>query len=104
MNLIIEAPLSEPPSEISCFRDLTLYSKTYIFDDVLLLCEKGTRSSYWAWLKKHGAHDFVSYLIIDRDEEPGFLIHTKKGNLTIDRINALSLNQIIKQLNNLRYS
>ena len=47
MNLIIGAHLSEPPSEIYCFRDVTLYAKTYIFEDVLIKCPKGTRSIYW---------------------------------------------------------
>ena len=70
MNLIINSLFSEPPSEISCFRDVTLYGKTFIFDDVLIKCAKGTRSFYWKWLKNHGAHDFVSCLILEHEEEP----------------------------------
>ena len=62
MNLIIEAPLCEPPSEVSCFRDVTLYGKTFIFEDILVKCDYGTRSIYWRWLKRHGAHDFISQL------------------------------------------
>ena len=101
MNLIIEAPLSEPPSEISCFRDVTLYGKTFIFDDVLLVCKKGTRSIYWNWLKQHGAHDFISYLLTDKEKESGFLIHTKKGDLTLDRINYYTTNIVLTKIKNI---
>jgi hypothetical protein len=71
MQLKIQSCLSEPPSEISCFRDVTLYAKTYIFEDVLLECEPGTRSIYWHWLKSQGAHDFISELILSSQKEPG---------------------------------
>ena len=60
MPLKIQSCLTESPSEISCFRDVTLYAKTYCFEDVLLECEPGTRSAYWAWLKRHGAHMTLS--------------------------------------------
>ena len=97
-NLIIEAALSAPPSEVSCFRDITLYSKTYIFEDVLLVCEEGTRSFYWEWLKRHGAHDFVSYLLKDTESESGFFIGSKNANLNIDSFNIHNLNFIISVL------
>ena len=102
MNLIIDSYLCEPPSEISCFRDVTLYGKTFIFEDVLLKCEKGTRSSYWKWLKRHGAHDFISQLIIDNEREHGFSITKRGGNLNIDRIDVFNLNFIISSLVSLK--
>jgi len=99
MNLIIEADLSEPPSEISCFRDVTLYGKTFIFDDVLVQCQNGTRSIYWEWLKMHGAHDFVSQLIREDERVTGFKIATMNGNYIIDRICCENLPKIITTLN-----
>ena len=102
MNLIIAAPLCEPPTEISCFRDVTLYAKTFIFDDILINCTKGTRSLYWNWLKNHGAHDFISDLIGEHEKEHGFTISPKGGNLTIDRINAFNLNFVVSCLNTLK--
>ena len=98
MNLIIEAPLSAPPSEISCFRDVTLYGKIFIFEDVLLRCEKGSRSFYWEWLKAHGAHDFISQLIREDEDECGFFIGGKKSNLNIPRIDAFNLSFIISAI------
>ena len=98
MNLIIGAHLSEPPSEIYCFRDVTLYAKTYIFEDILIKCPKGTRSIYWNWLKKYGAHDYVSQLLKYSEIEPGILISSKKANLNIDKIDSFNLNFVISFL------
>ena len=99
MNLIIEAPLCEPPSEISCFRDITLYGKTFIFEDILVQCQKGTRSVYWKWLKRHGAHDFISQLVREDEQVVGFKIATIQGNYIIDRICCENLPSIITTLN-----
>ena len=55
MILRIEAALFEPPSSISAFRDATLYSAIFAKLDVVLLCNPGTRSMYWDWLKRNGA-------------------------------------------------
>ena len=101
MNLIIDSDLCEPPSEVACFRDVTLYGKIFIFEDVLLRCRTGTRSLYWNWLKAHGAHDFVSALILDHEVESGFKISPSLGNLSIDRINAFNLNSIISRIRSL---
>jgi hypothetical protein len=102
MKLIIDSVLSEPPSEISCFRDVTLYGKTFIFEDVLLSCKKGTRTLYWEWLKKHGAHDFISYLLTDEEKESGFRISNKRGNVNIDRICVTNLDFIIQCLTSVK--
>ena len=98
MNLIIDSSLSEPPSEVSCFRDVTLYSKIFVFEDVLLECPKVTRSLYWKWLKKHGAHDFISDLILITDSESGIKISPTKGNITVSQITSDTLSHVIKCL------
>lgn len=103
MNLIISSDLSAPPSEISCFRDITLYAKCFLFEDVLLKCPKGTRSLYWNWLKAHGAHDFISYLIRDNEIESGLLISQRNGNLNIDRINSFNIDFVISFLRSSSY-
>jgi hypothetical protein len=100
--LIIESCLSEPPSEISCFRDVTLYAKTFLFEDILLECKEGTRSIYWEWLKRHGAHDYISQLVKEEEREMGFTIKTQQANLVTDRINCNNLNEIVYRLNILR--
>jgi hypothetical protein len=103
MKLKIESCLTEPPSEISCFRDVTLYARTWIFEDVLLVCPPGTRSIYWDWLRSHGAHDFVSALIRADEKEPGYSIGTTPGsNIVTDRIACYNLSEIISLLQQFR--
>lgn len=102
MNLIIEAALSEPPSSISCFRDVTLFAKTFVFHDILLECNKGTRSSYWKWLKNHGAHDFISALILYEEKESGFKIATRDANINVDKIYYDNLSFIVSSINRMR--
>lgn len=102
MKLIIDSALSEPPSNISCFRDVTLYANLYVCEDILLRCKKGTRSLYWEWLKKHGAHDFISYLLTEEEREYGFTISPKQGNLNIQSINANNLEFIINCLRSMK--
>ena len=103
MQLKIQSCLTEPPSEISCFRDVTLYAKTYIFDDILVVCPPGTRAIYWYWLKSHGAHDFISDLIREDEKEYGYSIGPTKGNnLIIDKINCENLNEIIFALKSIK--
>ena len=99
MQLKIQSCLTESPSEISCFRDVTLFARTFIFEDVLVVCEPGTRSMYWNWLKSHGAHDFVSELIRSDTKEPGYSIGTTPGhNIVTDRIACNNLSEIISSL------
>ena len=102
MNLIIDSRLCEPPSEIACFRDVTLFGKIFIFEDILLKCELGTRSMYWKWLKAHGAHDFISELIEEHEKEHGFTMGYEKSNLNVDRINVFNLSFIISSINSLK--
>lgn len=99
MDLIIQAHLSEPPSSLSCFRDVTLYAKTFVFDDILLRCPPGTRSLYWSWLKSKGAHDFISYLIKDSEFASGVLISSQNANLNVSRIDYSNLDFLISFLN-----
>jgi hypothetical protein len=103
MNLIIDSSFSEPPSSISCFRDVTLYAKTFVFEDIILECAPGTRMIYWNWLKSHGAHDFVSDLIKIGEKESGYRIKTTApANIVVDTISYYNLDYIISRLQALR--
>jgi hypothetical protein len=99
VNLIIDADLSEPPSEIYAFRDVTLYGKIYIFEDILLRCEVGTKTLYWNWLKQYGAHDFISHLITNLEEESGVCMSSIKGDILISKICSFNLSGIISLMN-----
>jgi hypothetical protein len=102
VKLIIDSSLCEPPSEINSFRDITLYGKVYIFEDILLNCRVGTRTLYWNWLKQHGAHDFISYLITDLEQESGTYMSPHKGDIIVSKISSFNLNKVIFLLNSYR--
>jgi hypothetical protein len=104
MILIIESCLTEPPSEVTCFRDVTLFAKLFVFEDVLVECQPGTRAIYWNWLKSNGAHDFVSQMILETENQSGHKIKTTRGaNYTTDRINYSNMNEILTWIRSLRY-
>jgi len=97
MLVIIDAELSVPPSSVSCFRDVTLYSNCFLKADVLMECPQDDKDLYWKWLKRKGAFDFIKD-IVRPHEEHGFLIKEKRGNLSIDRIIESNLNFILDRL------
>tara|TARA_B100002019_G_scaffold106695_1_gene91663 strand:- start:16639 stop:16950 length:312 start_codon:yes stop_codon:yes gene_type:complete len=103
MLLLIDSLLSEPPSSITLFRDITLFARVFRDREVLLECSPLTKDLYWSWLKQHGAFDFVED-IVDYDAESGFSIrlreiHDVPGDLNIRRIGYHNFNKIISKIN-----
>lgn len=98
----IEATLSEPPSSISAFRDATLYSAIFAKLDVVLLCNPGTRSMYWDWLKRNGARDFVKGLILPNEELKAPLMGARNANIRIERLNEITLPFAIQSIRTLK--
>ena len=96
-NLIIDAHFTEPPSEVEVFRDVTLYSKIFLSMYVFLECGQDMKDMYWYWLKKHGAYDFVD-AILTPGEELGISIRYRKGNVSVHKITAESLQFILNRL------
>lgn len=94
MNLIIDADLTNPPSEISVFRDITLYSKVFLNLDVLLECESEHKDIYYYWLKNRGAFDYVDDFVAIK-EENGVTIRASNATIQIKYLRAEELNNII---------
>lgn len=95
MNLVIDGNLTYPPSEISCFRDVTLYSTIWGDFSVLVEMERQYRDQVWYHLKSHGAYDYVE-AIITPDKEPGYRIGDRPGcNITVDKITCENVSHII---------
>lgn len=102
MILRIEAALCEPPSSISAFRDATLYSTVFAKLDVILRCEVGTRSLYWEWLKRNGAHDFIKALVLPSEEINSPLMARKKANIRVSRLDEATLPFAVQSIRSLR--
>ena len=102
MPLIIDATLTEPPSEITCFRDVTLYTSCFIKKRIVVECEDAMKDIYWRWLKRYGAFDYVED-IVPLFSESDISIRPRKGNITVPLIDAANLSFILQRLERLRY-
>jgi hypothetical protein len=96
-NLIVDADLTEPPSETSVFRDVTLYAKTFLDHDVLVECEREVVDLYWYWLKRRGAFDFVDDFV-EVGGEIGIRLNTRGGSIVVKRLTAETLGFVINRL------
>lgn len=97
MVIIYDSVLTEPPSSIHCFRDVTLYNKMFLENDNLIRCPRGTRSMYWKWIKSYGAHDFIDELLIASESESGLSVGVNK-DIKCDAINEVNYGLIINIL------
>jgi len=79
MNLIVRAPLSEPPTESLPFRYVLSCAHIDCNMDILLECESGTEDLYWKFLNQRGMFDFISDIIYPLQER-GLTIDTQVRN------------------------
>lgn len=94
MNVIIDADLTNPPSEILVFRDITLYSKVFLNCDILIECPDEDKDIYYYWLKSFGAFDFVDDFITF-NQEHGISIRPTRGTITLKCFRVEQLNKVI---------
>lgn len=97
MSVIISCTLSEPPSSIHCFRDVTLFSSCFLKQDVLVECDPELQDMYWRWLKNRYSWDFIEDLI-PVGSETGVSIREKGGSINVKRIDYDNLNFICSRL------
>ena len=95
--IIIEAELSAPPSEVTLFRDITLFSNSFLRQNVVLECEKFERDFYYHWLKDRGCWDYVEDFV-NPNTELGLSIRTKRGKITAESINYNNYNLILNRI------
>lgn len=100
MVLIFDCELTEPPSSVSCFRDVTLYSKVFLDCENLIKCPRGTKTMYWNWIKRYGAHDFVDQIILKEERQEGMTVG-QDGYVKFDVIDENSYVNLIAILKNI---
>lgn len=77
VNLIINACLSEPPSESLYFRYFTLAAKAHLDYEVLIESKRDMTDFYFAYLRERGMMDFVSEIIVPEYRVEGVRIDTE---------------------------
>jgi hypothetical protein len=97
MVIIYDSVLTEPPSSVHCFRDVTLYTNVFLKKDNILCCPKGMKSIYWKWIKSYGAHDFIEEIIITGEKQEGLTVGIDK-QVNCDYINEFNLHKIIDKI------
>lgn len=98
MNLVIDGNLTYPPSEISCVRDVTLYTAVWTEFEVLVEIDKQYRDHLWNHLKSRGVWDYVED-IISLGREPGLRLSDQpKSNIQVNAIRCENLNYILNRL------
>jgi len=100
--LIIDAELTAPPSEVSLFRDITLYSTCFLEKDVVIECPKKERDFYYKWLKDRCAWDYVLDMVRPRTEL-GLSLRSSKANIIVSRISYSNYQEIISKLNTFKW-
>ena len=102
MNLVIDGNVLLPPTEIACFRDITLYGSVFCKLDILI--EFPDKDLIWNFLKISSAHDFIS-AVVAPGEEHGTRISNNRGscNICVGSINYDNTSFIISRLQSIRY-
>lgn len=98
-NLIINGDIINPPTSVTCFRELTLIANKASHLKVIVECLE--KDFCWRYLKNFGAMDFVDD-ILAVGEETGFRIdtefHYSPTIFVTDRIDHYNLKNILNAL------
>ena len=105
MNLIIEASLSEPPTQVLPFRDFTWRAKKKLGRSILIECDETEKDLYWKFMKPRGMFDFVDQLVSQREGVFGFRIINRGGStfsiapsMLVDRIDQFNHAEILEKI------
>lgn len=97
-SLLINGDLINPPSSISCVRDITLIAHEYLHLDVIIECV-AEKDFYHRYLKNFGAMDYIDELTTFGEEE-GMRIdndfHYDPTIYVTDVIDARNVHAILK--------
>ena len=98
MLLLIDSLLTEPPSEVTIFRDITLYASTFKKMTILVEADADARDIYFDWLKSRGAVDFVED-IIDYEVEQGksirYMHSDRSASLKVRSLGYHNFNKVL---------
>jgi hypothetical protein len=99
VTCLINAGLSEVPSEVLVFRDFTA-ELSYKFDfDVLVEVQQNVKDNYYFYLKHLGLLDFVKELVNEFEESGGIYVDyaaRRPHTVVTDRINDSNYKSLVR--------
>lgn len=103
MKLLIDGNLAFPPSEIACFRDITLYGTTFTrFEDILVEIDNEYKDQCWYWLKRNGAFDYIDDILEFNVEQGVTISDRRRSNIQVSKVWAGNISLIVGRLNRYR--
>lgn len=103
MNLIINAGLSEPPSESLYFRYLTLVAKSHLNYSVLIEAEKDMVDFYFNYFKKKGLMDYIEEIVIPENRVEGLRIDIKNNFSRTILVKKIACDNVFYLLGKIKY-
>ena len=107
MVLIINAEISNPPTEIMPFRDLTMESKYTLRMDVLIEASQDLKDYYFYFLRPRGMIDFVEDFITPLERVDGIRIDTELNypkTVVAQKITIFNYRDIFSKVQNISNS
>ena len=101
MNLLVHAPLCEPPTESLPFRYVLSCAKIDCEASVLLECAHGTEDMYWQFMRSRGMFDFISDIVWPLQEKGISLdikIRRQRATILTKYVRFENQVQIVKQM------
>lgn len=95
MILGIAADLSAPPSDHTCFRDLSLFATVFRHYEVVAYADRDEWDSYSVWFRRYGLFDFVED-IVTREELGNLPVEIEGGKAA--KLTAHNLHLVIALL------
>lgn len=97
--MIIRGDLVNPPTSLSCFRDLTFYAHEYCHYNVIL--EGDPKDIYYHFLKRCGVMDYIDD-ILRPGEEVGLRVDNdyvySPTACVVENINAYNLKYVLSSI------
>lgn len=89
-----------PPSEVSCFRDITLYAHVFVETPVLVQVEPEHVDTCYHYMKHTGSFDYVQDIVLPDQERGVMLSNTPPHDIRARRIWAGNLNRLVAEIQN----
>lgn len=102
MNLIIAAPLSEPPTESLAFRHITLESHVQLSMDCLIEVEQEMKDAYYRYLLARGLLDWVEQIVTPPENENGLRLDLEVKKPATIRVNSITFDNYVTILDKVR--